>query len=245
MNNQSTSNGDLQQEIRDLHKRMEQVLQTAEKRRKTMGIVLVVITLLITFYFWFIYTQIATIDANLVASVAEKQIQQSIDEGGDKLTQLLLDNRDEWLDIAEEKAMAAPSLVVTRLRLAVQSKLSEAAPDLEKEMIDGLNDLIDTLYAKSTEDGESGMTEAQFERFLEDVSNEMGRSLDNMITQAHARYREGADPVLEGLAALAEGEGLTKRQMYYREIITDLLALLEKYQMEARQREFDSGEAPM
>jgi hypothetical protein len=242
MNNQATPNGDLQQELRDLHKRMEQVLQTAEKRRKTMGVVLLIVTLLITFYFWFIYRQIATIDANFVADVAEGQIQQSIEDGGSRLTELLLDNRDEWFDMAEQKALAAPSLVARRLRIEVQAKLSEAAPQLEKEMIDGLSDLIDTLYARAAEGGNGPMSEAQFESFLEDLSTEMSRSLDNMISQAHARYREGADPILEGLAHLAEGQELTKREQHYREIITDLLAVLEKYQMEARDRQLETGE---
>jgi hypothetical protein len=245
MDHQAASNGNLQREIRDLHLRMEQVLHTAQKRRKVMGVVLLVITLLILFYFWFIYTQIATIDANLIVNVAEGRIQQMIDDGGDDLTQMLLDNRDEWFDMAEEKAMAAPALIATRLRLSVQSKLNDAAPDLERQMIDGLSEVIDSLYVKAAEGGNGEMTQAQFQRFLEDVSNEMSRSLDNMISQAHARYREGADPVLEGLAALADGEGLTTREMHYREMITDLLAVLEKFQMEARQRQLDSGEDSM
>lgn len=210
---------------------LEAALASATRRTTTMRVVLIIIILAMIGYFTFIYKQLATVDAELVAGYAEAKINERLEDGAAQLTANIKNRAPELIAELEERAMSAPQLLSRQLRQLLLVKIDEAAPQLEQDVVEGLTAVIDQVAIHG--DHASGpVDEEQFTAFQIQVADEYFKQISELIKQAHQTYVDGSAPIWGYLERLATAEDLSARERHHRDLVVSTLSVLEKYSSE-------------
>jgi len=225
MNDQTSS---LESRINDLRRDVDELLASTTRRTSTMRIILIIICVAMIGYMSFIYSHLATVDANLVASLAEMKIQEQIEDGGKRLAKDLNARAPALFDQLEERVIALPDMLAENGRNKLNEHLDNAIPGIEEDMTAKMFDLIDRLADKAYETNKDEMTEGDFQQLMDAVADEFVRDTLAMMDSFHAKYQEGADPLISYIDELASGKDLGNREKHHRDILLAALAILEK-----------------
>jgi len=243
MNDNADDISKLESKIRQLRAEMDGLVAAAVRRTNTMRVILVIASLAMLGYFSFIYSQLSTIDADLAANLAQRELSTYIEDGGKKLVETGKEKADELLDAAEEFVLKQPSSLSTFLTKQLDSQLDEHVPKLEAEMSQGLRDLIVSAAEKAHEhNGGKPLNEGDFQTFVDQLSEQYNKDVMEMLAKMHGMYRESADPLLGYFEHLATGKDLTEREKHHKELVTDTLMLLYKHMLDSGKEE--GGDLP-
>lgn len=221
--------GALESRINDLRRDIDELLASTSRRTGTMRVVLIIICVAMIGYLSFIYNQLATVDADLVASLAHAEVQKHIEDGGRQLATQLNSKAPEIFDDLESRAMAIPDDLAAQGRSVITQQMDQAIPAIEDDMIAKMIDLIDRLADKAYETNEGDMTEGDFQQLIDAVADEFVNDTMAMIDSLHAKYQSGSNDVLEYLSSMGDDpKTMDARRRHHRAILLAALAVIEK-----------------
>lgn len=213
---------------------------TATKRRVVSLIVLLIIIIAMIIYLSIIFGMLKrdlTLDS--LAMIAETKLDAIIDDQSQKLIADAKAYAPEAAEMLKERAMSAPAQLAQELRTRAKDELSKQIAVVEPQIIDALKELIDRAYNEAGAADGKPMTQEQFDDFLRTVAQLTVDETLAAINEARKLYLTGGDlgvgasNILDYLNLLAsEPTKLDTRGQHHRKIVTQTLAVLEKYQQE-------------
>ena len=214
---------------------------SATKRRVVSLVVLLIIIIVMIIYLSVILGKLKKeLTLDTLATIAETKLDAVIDNQSQKLIADAKAYAPEAAAMLKERALGAPAQLAQELRIRAKDGLSEQITEVEPQIIDALKELINKAYIQAgSADGEP-MTQEQFDNFLRTVAQLTVNETVRAIYDARKLYLDGGDmgvgatKLLDYFDFLAsDPTQLDTRQQHHRKIVTQTLAVLEKYQKEA------------
>ena len=213
---------------------------TATKRRVISLVVLLVLIIFMIIYLSVIFSKLKSeLTLDSLAYIAEAKLDAVIEDQSQKFIADAKAYAPEAAAMMKERALSAPAQLAQELRARAKEGLSEQVAIVEPQIVDALKELIDKAYIKAGGDDGTPMTQEEFDNFLRTVAQLTVSETMRAIYQARDLYLTGGDlgvgasKIIDHMDMLAsDPTKLDTRGKHHRKIVTQTLAVLEKYQMD-------------
>lgn len=221
----------LQKKLAALEQELTLNVVRAERRARRNVILTFVLVLAVAGYWSYMYTQIAKVDANMVAEWAQHRTLQLAAESRPAVTQALKHRAPEVFDYLEARALETPAIISDKIRdiglQQTQTVLDQSEPVITKVVVDG----IEQAKASTKAAGFDGKDPAQMDKMIDTLVAQLHSGVKDGVDRLYAQYDLKAGEVTAYIDRLAAGRNLNPRERHLRAVIISFLAIDKKQRM--------------
>ncbi len=199
-------------------------------RRNTLTIIFGTIsTLLIGYWLYYAHGRFANeVTPQLVASVAQKYIEDYLPSASVQLQDSLEANAPHVVDEGEKQLHAVPEHMEDAFRTQVRSTLDSEMPQVEDRLYESMKNGLAQAQQTANQAGAGKSDEDRFRGMLGALAVVYGTETSGFVNQIHADYIKNSGDIVNGLNLLAEGKHLSPQQQTQRNLVRDLLIMAKE-----------------
>lgn len=217
------------QKLSSLKAELETTLARLRRRRNTMFVALLAVTVFMVSYLSFVYGRLAQVDAPTVVELAARQIEPSLNGASTTLSETLKSEAPTLIHKLEVSLLALPEQLAQEGRTQLNQTIRESFPTIEEELYRTLSDLIASTKAKAIENGINPDDPAAFDQIVQTIAPTIHEEARKTVDEFYRKYTASAADLIGYLQQLADNRNLDQRQQYHRQIVSLTLALMAKH----------------
>jgi len=218
----------LQVRLATLQDELKQGLERAKRRARRNVMFTVALLLLVAGYWFYIYGQIAKINADFVAEWAYHRTVQVMSESRPAITQELKAKAPEVFDHLEALALQTPGIISNKIRDVGLEKTQAVLDHSEPVITKVVTDAVVQAKASTTAAGFDGKDPAQMDKMIDTLVAKLHTGVRDGIDKLYVDYDAKADEVVSYIDRLAAGKDLNQREQHLRQVIISFLAIDKK-----------------
>ena len=231
MTTENDNLNDLEPRLASLHAELRESLERARSRARRTLVALILLVLIVTGYWGYIYSRLGALNADAVADLAYFKTLEYVNKSPELMSAALRDRAPDAFDYAEAQVLQVPTLVANRIHDVALAKTQTVLDLSEPRIQQVVDDAIAKAKASTTAAGFDGKDPVQMEKLIDTLVAKIHADVRNGMDKIYLDYDRKAQDVVDYLDKLAAGKGLNAREQHLREVLISFLALDAKRQM--------------
>ncbi|MDH3583911.1 MAG: hypothetical protein OER86_06825 [Phycisphaerae bacterium] len=211
--------------IEELEAQIKMTLERSQKRARVVTTLVVILGIVLAGYLGFAYSQLSTIDSQVVVDGARQQVKGMLRDSEGDLVKAVNARAPELMAQAEKAALAVPAQARVWFRDYFNEQLAAGISDHETKLVPIMQAELQKLAQRHKDLSSAEKTKAA----IDDIGNTYRKRSIEAVDEVYGGYSKKIGEVAIYLDELGEGEGLDDRQKIQRQLFQTFFAMIAKW----------------